>query len=66
MKMGLDHWLEAHDFIVQQLFELFTANIVLVEIELEEFGIERGSDWFVIGVVLLNKMSVDVSRRGRN
>lgn len=45
--------LEAHDLLVEEMFELFAADVVLVEVEFEEVGVERGSDGFVFGVVLL-------------
>ena len=44
--------LEAHDFLVKKLLELFPANVVLVQIELEEFGVQRGGDRLIIRVML--------------
>jgi hypothetical protein len=44
--------LEAHDLLIEKLLELFTADVVLVQIELEEFGIQRRSDRLIIRIML--------------
>jgi len=44
--------LEAHDFFVKELFELFATDVVLVQIELEEVGVERRGDGLIIRVML--------------
>jgi len=53
--------LEGHDLLVEELFELFAADVVFVEIKLEEFRVERGCDRFVIGVMVC--LEIRVSQR---
>jgi len=49
-KRGLG--LEAHDLLVEKLFELLAGDIVLIQIELEEFRVEWWSNRFILRVML--------------
>ena len=43
---------ERHDFLVEQLLQLFTADIVFMQIKLEKLGIKWRRDRFIIRIML--------------
>ena len=54
---------ECDDFFVQQFFQLFARDVVLVQVELEELGVERWCAGLIIRVMV--GLSANTSQRGR-
>lgn len=50
--------LEAHNLFVEELFQLFTADVVFVEIELKKFRVKWRRNGFIVGIVICLKVWV--------
>jgi len=54
-------WVETHNLFVQQFFQLFSTDIVLVQVKFKELGIERWCNRLVIRIVVCLQIRVGES-----
>jgi len=59
-------WVEGHDFLIQQLFQLLSTDVVLMKVKLEEFGVEGRRDRFVVGIMVCFQIGVGEGLLNRN